>query len=268
MSFRYRLAGFDRDWVEAGARRVAYYTNLPSGTYTFEVTAANEDGVWSPEPATVAITLTPPFWSTWWFRSGGAVILAGLVLGLYRLRVRHLERERRTLERLVAERTAEAGGAQPAEERVPGYGRARSPQPPRRHLGVDRDRHALARERPLHTRAGGARARARRRGGRAPHPASSATCWTSPRSSPGPFASRHARPASRRCSRSPCSSTRRWRRRRGSRWRSGRVTARRWRSPTATASPRSSRTCCRTPSSSRQRVVGSACGGRNQSPRS
>lgn len=107
VSFRYRLAGFDRDWVEAGPRRVAYYTNLPSGTYSFEVAAANEDGVWSPEPASLALTLTPPFWSTWWFRTGGALVLAGLVVGLYRLRVRHLERERRTLERLVAERTAE-----------------------------------------------------------------------------------------------------------------------------------------------------------------
>ncbi|HPC82079.1 MAG TPA: two-component regulator propeller domain-containing protein [Thermoanaerobaculaceae bacterium] len=107
VGFRYRLAGFDRDWVEAGPRRVAYYTNVPPGTYRFEVVAANEDGVWSPEPAALPLTLTPPFWSTWWFRGAGAVLLAGLVLGLYRLRVRHLERDRRTLERLVAERTAE-----------------------------------------------------------------------------------------------------------------------------------------------------------------
>lgn len=107
VSFRYRLAGFDRDWIEAGSRRAAYYTNLPPGAYTFEVLAANEDGVWSPEPARLDLVLTPPFWSTWWFRLGGAVLLAASVLGLYRLRVRHLEREHRKLERLVAERTAE-----------------------------------------------------------------------------------------------------------------------------------------------------------------
>lgn len=107
VSFRYRLVGFDQDWVEAGARRVAYYTNVPPGTYAFEVLAANEDGVWSPEPGRLVLTLVPPFWFTWWFRAGSALGVVGLVFGLYRLRVRHLERERLKLEREVAARTAE-----------------------------------------------------------------------------------------------------------------------------------------------------------------
>src|SRR6185436_12922223 len=47
--FRYRLDGFDGDWVEAGPRRVAYYTNLAHGPYRFRVIAANEDGVWNEE---------------------------------------------------------------------------------------------------------------------------------------------------------------------------------------------------------------------------
>ena len=48
--FRYRLTGFDEHWVEAGNRRVAYYTNVPPGRYRFEMTACNEDGVWNEAP--------------------------------------------------------------------------------------------------------------------------------------------------------------------------------------------------------------------------
>ena len=47
--YRYMLEGFDRDWTEAGARRSAYYTNIPPGRYTFRVQAANNDGLWNTE---------------------------------------------------------------------------------------------------------------------------------------------------------------------------------------------------------------------------
>ncbi len=104
---RYRLVGFEDGWVEAGARRVAYYTNLPPGSYRFEVEAVNEDGVRSAAPATLALVLEPPFWVTWWFRLAATAAVAGLAFAAYRWRVRHLERERRNLERLVAERTTE-----------------------------------------------------------------------------------------------------------------------------------------------------------------
>ena len=45
--FRYKLDGFDRDWIDPGTRRVAYYTNVPPGRYVFRVKAANSDGVWN-----------------------------------------------------------------------------------------------------------------------------------------------------------------------------------------------------------------------------
>ena len=47
MKFRYRLEGFDRDWVDAGTRRTAYYTNIPPGHYRFHVVASNADGMWN-----------------------------------------------------------------------------------------------------------------------------------------------------------------------------------------------------------------------------
>lgn len=63
--FRYRLAGVDRDWVEARNRRAAYYSHLPPGTYTFTVLAANSDGVWDARGRSLQIVVLPPFWRTW-----------------------------------------------------------------------------------------------------------------------------------------------------------------------------------------------------------
>jgi signal transduction histidine kinase/ligand-binding sensor domain-containing protein len=89
--FRYRLKGFDRDWVEVADRRVAYYTNLPPGRFRFEVTAANDDGVWNPVPAVLELRLLPRFYQTWWWK---ALMVAAALLflyGLHRLRAGRLE---------------------------------------------------------------------------------------------------------------------------------------------------------------------------------
>jgi ligand-binding sensor domain-containing protein/signal transduction histidine kinase len=106
--YAYRLLGFDQDWTETDARkRFATYTNLDPGEYVFEVKAANKDGVWSEHPATLAISIPPPFWMTWWFRLFGASVLAASAVALYRLRVRVLVQQKARLERQVGSRTAE-----------------------------------------------------------------------------------------------------------------------------------------------------------------
>ena len=81
--YRYMLEGFDRDWTEAGARRSAYYTNIPPGRYTFRVQAANNDGLWNTEGAALDFELRPHFYQTLWFyalllawRGGHLVLLA------------------------------------------------------------------------------------------------------------------------------------------------------------------------------------------------
>jgi signal transduction histidine kinase/ligand-binding sensor domain-containing protein len=91
--FRYRLEGFDRDWTDAGARREAFYTNLPPGSYRFRVVAANDDGVWNEQGATVAFSLRPYFYQTFWFYLLCALALAALMWGVHLLRVRQLRRE-------------------------------------------------------------------------------------------------------------------------------------------------------------------------------
>jgi ligand-binding sensor domain-containing protein/two-component sensor histidine kinase len=100
--FRYRLRGFDRDWVEAGARRTAYYSRISPGSYRFEVMAANGEGVWSSAPQSVGVVIEPFVWETAWFAVLVCVCLicgslwAARRFGERRTRARldHLERER------------------------------------------------------------------------------------------------------------------------------------------------------------------------------
>jgi signal transduction histidine kinase len=105
--FRYRLEGFDKEWVEAGTRRVAYYTNLPPGKFRFQVIAANDDGVWNESGASVSVYLVPPFYRTTWFY--GLYFLAAILAaaGVYSARISALKQQKKKLEQHVEERTRE-----------------------------------------------------------------------------------------------------------------------------------------------------------------
>ncbi len=103
--YAYRLEGFDQDWMETDAdHRVATYTNLDPGNYVFHVKASNNKGIWNETGVTLPITITPPFWQTWWFLT----LAAGLLLDLYYWRIRLLKRNQIRLEHLITERSAEA----------------------------------------------------------------------------------------------------------------------------------------------------------------
>jgi PAS domain S-box-containing protein len=113
-SFRYRLQGYENDWVDAGNRRLAFYTNLKPGAYTFQVIAANADGVWNERGDTLNVELRPHYYQTAWFRllCGGLAFAA--LIGIYLLRVRRLnlkqqalQKSRDLLESEVQKRTAE-----------------------------------------------------------------------------------------------------------------------------------------------------------------
>lgn len=107
LRFRYRLEGFDEDWVDAGARRQAFYTRVPPGRYRFRVAAAGRHGLWNEAGATIDLVVTPRFSETGWFRA--LLALAGLlvVASLVRLRFARLRARQRELSGLVAQRTAE-----------------------------------------------------------------------------------------------------------------------------------------------------------------
>jgi diguanylate cyclase (GGDEF)-like protein len=91
LRFRYRLEGFDQGWVDSGKGRVAFYTNVPPGRYTFRVQARNEDGVWSGATASVPLHLHAHFWQTRWFLALAALAVAAGIVGVHRLRLRAAE---------------------------------------------------------------------------------------------------------------------------------------------------------------------------------
>jgi signal transduction histidine kinase/ligand-binding sensor domain-containing protein len=91
VKFKYKLAGLDDEWVDAGSRRTAYYTHLLPGNYRFVVIAANRDGIWNEQGATLEIEVLPPFWRTRFFLA--LVLFAILLTGfaLYRWRIGKLK---------------------------------------------------------------------------------------------------------------------------------------------------------------------------------
>jgi ligand-binding sensor domain-containing protein/signal transduction histidine kinase len=103
--FKYRLEGFDPDWVDGGSARQARYGKLGSGTYAFKVTASNNDGVWSETGARVALEVQTPFWRTWWFLGLSGLAATGAITGGIRLVL--LRRLREHLRRVEHQRAME-----------------------------------------------------------------------------------------------------------------------------------------------------------------
>ncbi len=92
LRFKYKLEGADHDWVEAGARRTAYYSHVSPGAYTFTVIAANSDGVWNTEGRSLRIIVLPPFYLTWWFLSLAILTVGGAIFAVFKYRVAQIER--------------------------------------------------------------------------------------------------------------------------------------------------------------------------------
>jgi signal transduction histidine kinase len=102
ITFRYMLEGYDRNWIDAGTRREAFYTNLPPGKFRFRVTACNSDGLCNEQGSAVAFKLQPHYYQQAWFLTLMAVLASITGWLAYQLRIRHL-RERFDL--IVAERS-------------------------------------------------------------------------------------------------------------------------------------------------------------------
>ncbi|MDO1451345.1 two-component regulator propeller domain-containing protein [Rhodocytophaga aerolata] len=79
--YAYKLENFNQEWIQAGSRRYAAYTNLDPGEYTFKVKAANHDGVWNTQGASLKIIILPPWWKTQGAYIGYSILFVGLVYG-------------------------------------------------------------------------------------------------------------------------------------------------------------------------------------------
>jgi signal transduction histidine kinase/ligand-binding sensor domain-containing protein/CheY-like chemotaxis protein/AraC-like DNA-binding protein len=104
--FRYRLDPYDRDWVDAGGRRTAFYTRLPPGTYAFRVQASDGDGKWVEGAEARELYVVARAWETGAFRLLLLALLGALVYLAFRRRVATLRARAEELERIVDERTA------------------------------------------------------------------------------------------------------------------------------------------------------------------
>jgi signal transduction histidine kinase/ligand-binding sensor domain-containing protein len=111
VQFKYRLEGLNNSWFDAKNRKSALYSKIPPGEYRFHVIACNNDGVWNTAGASLDISILPPFWMTWWFRT--AVILFFLAAGplVYYFRITQLKKEKtvqdRFAEQLIASQEQE-----------------------------------------------------------------------------------------------------------------------------------------------------------------
>jgi len=103
--YQYMLENFDQDWNNFGVRRIAAYTNLDPGTYTFKVKGLRNNGEWSTQVTILQLTVVPPYWMTWWFKACVIVFSLGIIVLYFRLRIRRINKQKAVLEKLVKERT-------------------------------------------------------------------------------------------------------------------------------------------------------------------
>ncbi|TNE52588.1 MAG: hypothetical protein EP344_15665, partial [Bacteroidetes bacterium] len=97
--YQYKLQGVDENWVNAGTRSYAAYTNIDGGDYIFMIRAANRDGVWNEEPLKIDLSIAIPWWNRLWFRGGVFLFLLAGVYAFYRYRLAQVRR----VERLKAD---------------------------------------------------------------------------------------------------------------------------------------------------------------------
>ncbi len=103
--YAYRLEGFDKDWIYSGARPVAIYTNLDGGTYRLYVKAMTSEGIWGEAHPLLDVRVHPPFWKTWYFFVGVALLSLGSVYISYARRIQRINERNRDLELEVINRT-------------------------------------------------------------------------------------------------------------------------------------------------------------------
>lgn len=107
-NFMYMLEGFDNEWVHTKAtKREANYTNLRPGTYHFKVKGSNNDGIWNPVETSLQITILPPWWMTWWFRTLFSIAVLLALITIYYIRLHNIKSKNKELEKLVEIKTSE-----------------------------------------------------------------------------------------------------------------------------------------------------------------
>ncbi len=91
--YSYILEGVDKDWIDAGTRKYVGYTNIGGGKYRFRLRAKNEGGTWSEEEAQLKISISPPFWETWWFWTLTIITILAVINLIHKTKIKQIRRE-------------------------------------------------------------------------------------------------------------------------------------------------------------------------------
>ncbi len=103
--YAFKMEKINNEWIYIDNRRFTTYTHLPPGNYTFKIKAANSDGIWNTEGASVKIEVLPPFWQTTFFKILTVIICILLLYFFYKIRIKYIARQKNKLEKKVKERT-------------------------------------------------------------------------------------------------------------------------------------------------------------------
>jgi signal transduction histidine kinase/ligand-binding sensor domain-containing protein/CheY-like chemotaxis protein len=109
--FKYKLEGFDKEWIESGTQQYTSYTNLPGGKYTFKVIGSNNDNTWNTTGTKLGINIIPPVYKTWWFRVLIIVVTLLVLFSAFILRERRIKKQSTRLKLMVDARTNELNNA-------------------------------------------------------------------------------------------------------------------------------------------------------------
>ena len=99
--FRYRLGDEKVHWNEIGTQRSVVFQDLPPGIHSFQVSAANQSGVWNEEGATLILRVNGPIWKTTWFRSMTGILLIGAIVGIFQFRLRQQRQKQELKDRFT-----------------------------------------------------------------------------------------------------------------------------------------------------------------------
>lgn len=109
--YKYKMEGFDKEWIFAGNHNYASYTNLDPGEYVFRVIASNNDGIWNNRGDYFRIIVEPPYWMTWWFRIVTAALVLSIIMIVYRSRIRRMLEIERLRVRIASDLHDEVGAS-------------------------------------------------------------------------------------------------------------------------------------------------------------
>jgi signal transduction histidine kinase/ligand-binding sensor domain-containing protein len=119
--YAYYMQGLESGWNFVGNRRYATYSNLPPGEYIFRVKAANISGIWNEKGTSLKITIIPPFWQTWFFRTISIMVIILLTIMGYRLRINSIREREKQLEQFNVQLQNENKERKRSEEAVEKY---------------------------------------------------------------------------------------------------------------------------------------------------